>query len=230
MSFCQPRWYDAKMKTVPRFHRILLCLVALLYTTLAGTALSPATPPAIEPPVNQTLAITLTGRGVQIYRCSAVPGAANKFEWSFTAPEADLFDSKGVKVGRHSAGPTWELDNDGKVVGHVKAKADAPDGKGVPWLLLDVVEASGKIMGKVKSIQRIDTVGGKAPVEPADETKLGQEERVDYTATYKFYVNKPTKHRQKFKMSRASRQIPESSLYRVQHPAVHSVCLALSNG
>ena len=105
-------------------------------------------------------------------------------------PEADLFDAQGHKVGRHFAGPTWKLNDGGKVVGRVKAKIDAPDGKGIPWLLLDVVQANGAIMGQVQSIQRIDTVGGKAPPNSADASNSGEERRVEHVATYKFYVAK----------------------------------------
>ncbi|HEY0792599.1 MAG TPA: DUF3455 domain-containing protein [Chthoniobacterales bacterium] len=108
---------------------------------------------------------------------------------AFKAPEADLFDAQGRKVGRHSAGPTWELDDGGKVVGRVKVKADAPDGQGIAWLLLEAVKTSGGgIMSKVQSIQRVGTFGGKPPAAPADQAMVGQESRVEYTATYKFYV------------------------------------------
>ena len=134
----------------------------------------------------------LTAKGVQIYECRPVAGDANKFEWAFKAPEADLYDASGKKVGRHYAGPTWELTAGGKVVGKVKAKADAPDGKGVAWLLLDVVERDGGgELSKVQSTQRIATVGGKTPAEAADQSKAGQERRVEYSATYVFYAAKP---------------------------------------
>ena len=102
-------------------------------------------------------------------------GQPGKFEWAFKEPDADLFDAQGRKVGHHSAGPTWELTAGGKVVGKVKAKADAPDGKGVPWLLLDAVQTSGGgIMTQVKSIRRINTVGGNAPSEPPTGGPMGE--------------------------------------------------------
>ena len=146
---------------------------------------------SLEVPANQTLALTLTAKGVQIYECRAVAGDPAKFEWAFKAPEADLFDAQGHKVGRHYAGPTWELADGGKVVGKLKVKADAPDGKGVPWLLLDTAQASGTVLGKVQSVQRVDTVGGMTPTESANATKAGQEKRVEYTAIYRFYVANP---------------------------------------
>ena len=130
-------------------------------------------------------------RGVQIYECRETTADPTKYEWALKAPEADLFDLQGHKVGPHFARPTWELIDGGTVVGRLKAKADAPDGKGVPWLLLDAVDPNGPILGLVQSIQRVDTVGGKAPAEPAEPAQVGQERRVAYTATYKFYVAVP---------------------------------------
>ena len=186
------------MKTIPRFILVLLCWLTLG----PGAATNAAEPPSastvpanLAAPADQTLALTLTARGVQIYECRAVAGEPGKFEWAFRAPEADLFDPQGKKVGRHYGGPTWELTegDGGKVVGRVKAKAEAPDGAGIPWLLLDAVPASGTgVLGGVKSIQRLDTVGGQAPAdEPAEQARVGQRRRVDYTATYRFYVAKP---------------------------------------
>ncbi len=157
---------------------------------------APAVPASLAVPANQTLALTLTAKGYQIYEWRAVAGQPGKYEWAFKEPDADLFDAQGRKVGHHSAGPTWELTDGGKVVGKVKAKADAPDGNGVPWLLLDAAQASGGgVLGKVQSIRRLYTVGGKASSTPAGpgspEASVGQTEKVGYTATYEFYVTKP---------------------------------------
>ena len=181
------------MKTVFRLPRVLLCALILPLDVLAEPP--PTSPAAIlvtlEVPINQVQALALTARGVQIYVCRPVQGEPAKFEWALKAPEADLFDAQGRKVGRHFAGPTWELTDGGKVTGRVKAKADAPDGRGIPWLLLEAVQSGGTgIMSKVQSIQRLDTMGGKPPPEPAEQSKVGREIRVDYTATYKFYVAK----------------------------------------
>ena len=172
----------------------LFCLTAASLTTLAGPAVAPvpAVPASLEAPANQKAVLTLIARGVQIYECRPVQSDPTRFEWVFKAPEADLFDDEGRKVGRHYAGPTWELTDGGKVVGRVKAKADAPDGKGVAWLLLEAAQNSGGgILGRAQSIQRIGTVGGKTPTEAADQSKAGQERRVDYSATYRFYVSEP---------------------------------------
>ena len=185
----------ARAKTLIRFSLVFLCAFSTSLVILHGDpALSPppVIPAALEAPSNQTLALVLTARGVQIYECRPVVGQSAKFEWAFKAPEADLFDARGKKIGRHSAGPTWELLGGGKVVGRVKAKADAPDGQGIPWLLLEATQSEGDgIMAKALSIQRVDTIGGKAPTGPVDPANAGQEARVPYTATYRFYIAKP---------------------------------------
>ncbi len=173
------------MQTPCRLALVLLCWW-IGWTPARGA--DPATPASLSVPSGQEPVLTLTAKGVQIYECRPVAGEAGKYEWAFKAPEADLFDAQGQKVGKHYAGPTWELTAGSKVVGKVKAKADAPDGKGIPWLLLDVVEQKGGILAKVQSIQRVATVGGKAPAEAADQSKAGQERRVEYSATYVFYA------------------------------------------
>ena len=177
------------MKVPARLACLLVCWLIWSQVALAGTA--PELPVGLAVPANQVLALTLYARGVQVYEYRALPGDPTKFEWAFKAPEADLSDAQGRKVGRHFAGPTWELIEGGSVVGKLKSKADAPDGKGVPWLLLDAVQASGPILGKVVSVQRVDTVGGSAPTGSDATTRTGTESRVVYTATYKFYVAKP---------------------------------------
>ena len=128
---------------------------------------------------------------MQIYVCQPTPAPTPRYEWTFKGPEADLFDPQGQKAGRHYAGPTWELTDGSKVVGQVKAKADAPDGKSIPWLLLAAAPTSATgVLANVQTIRRIETAGGQAPAEPADKTNAGQERRVPYTATYQFYTAK----------------------------------------
>ena len=174
-----------------------LCLLAAVSGVWADP--SPAPPPvpaSLAVPADQTLVLTLTARGYQIYEWRPVADQPGRFEWAFKEPDADLFDAQGRKVGHHSAGPTWALTDGSKVVGKVKAKADAPDGKGVPWLLLDAVQTSGGgVMSQVKSIRRINTVGGMASGIPAGPgtpaAGVGQQEQVGYTATYEVYVATP---------------------------------------
>jgi len=81
--------------------------------------------------------------GVQIYECTQTSEDPARYEWTFKAPDAELFDSAGRKIGKHYAGPTWESNDGSKVVGEVKARYDGPDSNGIPWLLLSAKTTSG---------------------------------------------------------------------------------------
>ena len=149
-------------------------------------------PETLKVPATQTLAVVAEARGVQIYECSASKTDPARFEWVFKAPEAELFDTAGNRIGKHYAGPTWESADGSKVVGVVKARDDGPDANAIPWLLLGAASAEGNgIFGKTQSVQRLKTVGGKAPADGCNQAQLGKVARVNYRATYNFYVPKP---------------------------------------
>lgn len=95
-------------------------------------------------------------------------------------------------MGKHYAGPMWESNDGSKVVGEVKARDDGPDVNAIPWLLLSAKSAEGNgIFGKTQSVQRVKTVGGKAPADGCSQAQLGKIARVAYRATYNFYVARP---------------------------------------
>jgi Protein of unknown function (DUF3455) len=126
--------------------------------------------------------------GVQIYQCKPDQADASKFVWSFVAPEATLFDQAGQQIGTHYGGPTWEGNDGSKVVGEVKARADAPEADAIPWLLLGIKSNEGEgIFNGLTAIHRLATVGGKAPTDGCDQAHLDAEVRVPYTAVYYFY-------------------------------------------
>jgi hypothetical protein len=79
---------------------------------------------------------------VQIYECKPTANPA-RFEWVLRAPEAELFDTSGKKIGKHYAGPTWELSDGSKVIGELRARDDGPDVNAIPWLLLSVKSSAG---------------------------------------------------------------------------------------
>jgi hypothetical protein len=140
----------------------------------------------------QTLSLETHAIGVQIYDCKPGKDDPARFEWVFRAPEADLFDVAGKKIGKHYAGPTWESNDGSKVVGEIKARDDGPDPNAIPWLLLSAKSTSGDgVLGKTVSVQRVRTVGGKAPVAGCSQAEAGKEVRVPYSATYYFYVARP---------------------------------------
>ena len=149
-------------------------------------------PEALRVPATQELSLELQATGVQVYECKSSKDDPTRFDWILKAPEAVLLDSAGKKIGRHYTGPTWESDDGSKVFGEVKAKDSGPDPNAIPWLLLTAKSTSGKgVFGETQSIQRVNTSGGKAPLEGCDESQLGKESRVAYKATYRFYAAKP---------------------------------------
>jgi hypothetical protein len=143
----------------------------------------------LEVPEGNRLAFYNDAVGVQIYACQAV---ATGFAWVFQAPEASLFDRRGRVVIKHYAGPTWESVADGSKVVASKLQEFTDDPSAIPELLLQATPhpASGR-MGPVTYIQRLETVGGRAPTTGCDAAHVGAIARVDYTATYFFYEKSP---------------------------------------
>ena len=149
---------------------------SLLVVFLSGCAVQV---PANLQPANESLAQVVPAKGVQIYECRDA-------KWVFVAPEADLFDRHGNKIGTHYAGPAWEAADGSKVVGAVKARSDAPQAGAIPWLLLSTKSVAGEgAFSKVSSIQRVSTTGGVAPM---GSCEAGAKARVAYTANYYFFT------------------------------------------
>lgn len=164
-------------------------LVALFTScAMPAMAAAPLIPESLKVPATQTLALEARATGVQIYDCKPSKDDPARFEWVFRAPEADLFDVSGKKIGKHYAGPTWESNDGSKVVGEVKARDDGPDANAIPWLLLSAKSASGTgVLAQTVSVQRVQTAGGKAPAGGCSDAQAGKEARVTYSATYYFY-------------------------------------------
>lgn len=159
------------MKAIPL---LLLCACA---TVGKGDGAAPESAPrGLAVPAGNTEKLSARGAGVQIYACKDAA-------WTLKAPEADLTDEFGGKAGRHYAGPTWEAVDGSKVVGAKVQEQPSPDS--IPWLLLKAKSNEGAgLFSKITFIQRLDTTGGRAPAGPCE---AGQERRVDYTATYRFF-------------------------------------------
>jgi hypothetical protein len=147
-----------------------------------------AIPGSLDAPGKQVLVRTLWADGVQIYECRKAADASFP-DWVFVAPEANLKDANGVLLGRHYAGPSWEASDGSKVVGVVKAKADAINPHAIPCLLLET-HSTGKpgLFAKITAIQRVATVGGVAPESGCGTATIGKQERVPYTAQYAQYA------------------------------------------
>jgi hypothetical protein len=170
----------------------LFALLPFAYTADSpGNIPIPVVPDALKVTSNEEPLFLAKAQGVQIYECRAKKEDPTQFEWVFIGPEADLFDAKGNKIGRHYSGPTWESNDGSRVVGSVKGSVPSKDIGAVPWLLLAAKDHSGSgVFSHVTSIQRLDTTGGKAPAGTGSQKNLGEKLRVPYTAVYYFYVSK----------------------------------------
>ena len=167
-------------------------LLTMFLAVLASAQTPPATAPgALTPGPTESLALIAHAKGVQIYECRAKPNQPTEYEWAFVAPEADLFDAGGRKIGRHYAGPHWESNDGSKVLGTVKARADALTPDAIPWLLLATTSDGPQgAFSKVTSIQRVNTVGGIAPKAGCSRDTAGASARIDYTADYYLFTGK----------------------------------------
>ena len=160
-------------------------LAAALLSGCAGTPDTVAMPEALKARPAERVAMVVPAKGVQIYECKVKAGQAGAYEWAFLAPEADLFDRGGAKVGTHYAGPTWESRDGSKIKGTVKARADAPQADAIPWLLLTTSHDGPKgAFSDVTSVQRVNTLGGAAPKTACGAGNAGAVARVPYTADY----------------------------------------------
>jgi hypothetical protein len=149
----------------------------------------PAAADPIKVPDGHVVLFKLHAEGVQVYDCRPKKGNAKEFEWVLREPIATLLDGD-KKVGSHGRGPAWKSESGGdasSVKAQVPPMATLLQNNAIPWLLLKVESNTGKgRFEKVSYIQRIDTVGGRAPAK-CDESYLGTELRVPYKATYVFY-------------------------------------------
>lgn len=147
-------------------------------------------PDKIRGAANESLAMIVAAKGVQLYECRASKDAGTA-DWVFVAPEADLFDASGKKIGKHYAGPSWESFDGSKIVGTVKERIDAPQADAIPWLLLTAKSLGPDgAFSSVTSVQRMSTVGGAAPKTGCSSASVGQVARMPYTADYYFLVAK----------------------------------------
>jgi len=170
--------------------------VSLLVLLLAGCA-SPQSPnftvevpDKLKPGASASLAMIVPAKGVQIYECRAAKEGGG-YEWAFVAPEADLYDLGGNRIGRHYAGPHWESTDGSKIMGTLKERADAPAADAIPWLLLAAKSVGSEgTFSKVTGIQRVSTVGGVAPKAGCSQAAAGTRARIEYTADYYFFTTK----------------------------------------
>jgi hypothetical protein len=162
--------------------------ISTLATAFLGACVSGcAVPPAVQAPAEEVRTMTVAAHGVQVYECRAAQGATPA--WAFVAPEADLFDAKGRRIGKHGAGPFWQHEDGSRFTGTVSGRADAPRPGAIPWLLLTAKpESQAGVFSRVSSVQRLETVGGQAPADGCTAATLGKRVNIAYRADYVLHV------------------------------------------
>lgn len=150
--------------------------------TFAAAALAAAElPEAISAP-GETLIATMHAEGAQLYECKADP--AGKLVWQFREPIAALLVD-GKTIGRHFAGPKWELDDGSRVAGKVIARAPGATAADIPLLKLVATSQRDRgLLAGVSTILRLNTRGGVAE---GDCERSGSMLSVPYSADYAFY-------------------------------------------
>jgi hypothetical protein len=180
---------------------VTLLLSALGVAACSTTPAIVAVPDSIKAAADEQVVMVTPAKGVQIYECRAkagqsAQGQAGAFEWAFVGPEAALYNTTGTQIGRHYGGPTWEANDGSKLVGSVKGRADAPQKAGtaagsIPWLLLPTTASGAKgSFSDISAIQRVNTVGGIAPIATCGAGNVGSAARVPYTADYYMLAKK----------------------------------------
>ena len=160
----------------PYAMRLGMIALVLAIAWMARNSIAQTAQESIDVPPHSRLLLRAIGSGDQVYGC--VNG-----RWVLKAPDAKLLNQEGSVIGRHFAGPMWQLNDGSWVKGRAVAKQSAPDATGVPWLLLESVGGTGRLEA-VRFIQRTGTHGGNAPDGSCSQSAM---RRVPYTATYSFY-------------------------------------------
>lgn len=172
---------------------LLLAATTTLRAEPGNDNRAPAVPPSLVVPAGNKVSFHANALGVQIYRATASTNSPTGFVWTFSAPEAVLFDNDGNIVGIHYAfaGPTrpaWETESGSRVVGARTVPPVTVNATAIPWLILSAVSTNTigpGVLAGTTYIQRVNTTGGLAPA--TLPTAPGQEVRVAYTAEYFFY-------------------------------------------
>jgi hypothetical protein len=153
-------------------------LLTLLLPVASGYA---QVPDAIAAP-GETLVVRVHAEGAQVYDCKA--DASGQLVWQFREPIATLIQD-GKTIGRHYAGPHWELEDGSVVAAKAVGRAPGATPQDIPQLKLEVTSRRGSgRLTDVTTVQRLDTKGGVAEGRcPSAGAMLS----VPYSADYAFY-------------------------------------------
>jgi hypothetical protein len=152
----------------------------LVAAAVSATSAGAQVPAPIAAP-GEVEIVLINAQGAQIYECKA--DTAGRLVWQFREPVAALFED-GKTIGRHYAGPTWELDDGSRITGKVAGRAPGASPSDIPLLKLEV--ATRGTDGRLKdatTVQRLNTKGGVAEG-PCD--RAGALLSIPYSADYAF--------------------------------------------
>jgi Protein of unknown function (DUF3455) len=172
-------------KLSPRRWMIVCPITALLLggplAARAEPQAAPVAAPAAFGVADRPAILVAHGVGAQIYECKTdASGATN---WVFREPIATLVQ-RGATLGRHYAGPTWELSDGDVVKGKQSAAAPGATPGDIALLRLDVVEHRGTgALKDAKLVLRLNTRGGVLKGECPNAGELRAE---PYSADYAF--------------------------------------------
>ena len=139
---------------------VIACLLCVSSASLSNAQV----PDAIAAAPGEARMLTIHAQGAQIYECKA--DNSGKLVWQFREPIASLFVD-GKTVGRHYAGPTWEMTDGTMVTGKVTGRAPGATAKDIPLLKLQVASqrGTGQLTGARPSSESTPRVAPpKAPV------------------------------------------------------------------
>jgi hypothetical protein len=160
-------------------------VLAIIAAHLSMRVIAPSTAAEVPETIaarGETLIATTHATGAQVYECKT--NSEGKLAWQFREPIATLMID-GKTVGRHFAGPVWEMADGSAVSAKVSAQAPGATANDIPLLRLDVAARHGSgLLSGVTTIQRLNTNGGRADAAcDAPGTFLS----VPYSADYAFY-------------------------------------------
>lgn len=131
-------------------------------------------------PASAETLVTLHATGAQVYRCTQ---SQDQLAWSFREPIATLL-LENKTVGRHYAGPTWEMGDNSLVRARVVETKPGATSNDIPVLVLAAGERSGDgVLSRTKTVRRINTKGG---VLAGACATAGELRSVPYEADYVF--------------------------------------------
>ena len=164
---------------------------------------SPSIPPTLVVPAGNKAFLVGHAIGTQNYMCLPAANPAG-VSWINVGPQATLFADNGRQIITHFLSPnpdeggiaraTWQHSRDTSAVWAVtSADPVVVDPGSIPWLQLHFVgradgPTGGDILAQTTYIQRLNTVGGRAPTTGcAGSSDVGKRGFVPYEADYVFY-------------------------------------------